>query len=169
MTEFVIEPWDEKRHVRDAFTCGEPSLDRFLHQFVKQYDKRRLGKTFVATKSGANDVLAYYTLAAGSLAYAGFPASVAKKLPKHPVPVILLGRLAVDTSVRGEGLGTKLLMDAAWRVCDLAKSLGVYALKVEAIDAGAKTFYERFGFVPLEDNPLHLFLPVATIKASKMA
>ena len=97
MVENRIEPFDKRRHRRSDFQCGVPALDDFLRTFVTQYEKRRLGKTFVAVPSDdALRVIGYYTLAAGAVAFAHLPIEVARKLPRHPVPVILLARLAVD-------------------------------------------------------------------------
>jgi predicted GNAT family N-acyltransferase len=96
------------------------------------------------------------------------PAEAAKRLPTHPVPVILLGRLAVDQKARGQGLGKALLRDALRRSLELSDQLGLFAVEVLAIDAEAKGFYTKYGFVPLADNDLHLFLPIKTIHEGNM-
>lgn len=131
---------------------------------ASQYEKRRLGRTFVALFPGATTVAGYYTLSAGSIAIANLPPEAAKRLPRHPVPVILLGRLAVDQKARGQGLGKALLRDALRRCLDLAEQLGLFAVEVLAIDSEAREFYTKYGFVPLADNDLHLFLPIKTIE-----
>src|SRR5687768_5779260 len=115
MAEFVIETWDAKKHVRDGFSSGQPSLDDFLHKRVNQYAKRNLGKTFVARCDGEWRVLGYYTLASSAIRFESLPANLAKKLPKHPVPTVLLARLAIDRSCQGQGLGKLLLADALKR------------------------------------------------------
>jgi GNAT superfamily N-acetyltransferase len=116
MDEIRIEPFDKAKHQRSSFCCGEPMLDEFIRAYVTQYEKRRLGKTFVAVRAeDVRRVVGYYTLAAGAVAFAHLPQEVAKKLPKHPVPVILLARLAIDRTVQGQGLGEKLLVDALER------------------------------------------------------
>ena len=92
-------------------------------------------------------VLGYYTLASGAIETDSLPATQAKKLPRHAVPVILLARLAVDQSVHGTGVGGLLLRDALTRSLDLSEKLGIHAVVVDALDAGARTFYERFGFI----------------------
>jgi predicted N-acetyltransferase YhbS len=89
---------------------------------------------------------------------------MAKKLPKHPVPVILLARLAVDRSVQGQGLGETLLMDALGRAVELSSSLGVFAVHVLAVDDAAGLFYAKYGFVSLLDDPRHMFLPISVIE-----
>jgi GNAT superfamily N-acetyltransferase len=111
-------------------------------------------------------VLGYYTLASGALSYQNLPESSARRLPRHPVPVILLARLAVDQSVQGKGWGEGLLVDALQRGLDLADKLGIHAVEVDAIDQQAKAFYEKYGFAPLLDNEFHLFLPTATIHSA---
>ena len=156
----------ERGHVRDAYSCGKSPLDEFIHRFVSQYEKRNLGRTYVAVRPGEKRVLGYYTLASGSIPFQNIPEPSARKLPKHPVPVILLARLAVDQSVQGQGWGEGLLIDALQRSLGLAHKLGIHAVEVEAIDPQAKGFYERYGFVPLLDNEFHLFLPIATIQSA---
>ena len=106
----------------------------------------------------------YYTLAAGSVAFANLPEAAAKKLPGHPLPTALLARLAVDQSAQGRGLGAALLMDAFERCLKAAEDLAIHAVEVDAIDYPAKAFYEKYGFVPLLDDPLHLYLTLATIQ-----
>lgn len=163
MAEWVVEPLS-RLHERADFSCGQPALDDFLRSLVSQYEKRRLGKTYVAVRPGETLVLGYYTLASGAVSFDHIPKGAARKLPKHPVPVALLARLAVERGLQGKGLGAALLADALRRVLALAKQLGIHAVEVDAIDAEAKVFYEKFGFVPLLDNDLHLYLPVATIE-----
>jgi GNAT superfamily N-acetyltransferase len=163
MADWQIEPLTGG-HVRDAFACGKPPLDEFIRRLVSQYEKRNRGRTYVAVRPGEAVVRGYYTLASGSVAFQNLPAGPSKKLPKHPVPVVLLARLAVDQSVQGQGLGEALLLDALHRCLDLGDRLGIYAVEVDAIDPQAKSFYEKYGFVPLRDHALHLFLPLATVR-----
>ena len=111
-------------------------------------------------------VLGYYTLASGAIAAESLPAKQAKRLPRHAVPVVLLARLAVDRSVQGKGLGGFLLRDALTRSLDLSEKLGIHAVVVDALDAEAKAFYQRFGFLALTDDEMRLFLPVGTIRSA---
>ena len=90
-------------HDRAGFSCGKPSLDEFLRRLVTQYEKRDLGRTFVAVVPGDTKVCGYYTLASGGIAFQNLPAAAAKKLPRHPVPVVILARLAVDLGAQGKG------------------------------------------------------------------
>jgi GNAT superfamily N-acetyltransferase len=164
MDEFRIERYDRTLHQRDEFRCGKPSLDEFLHKLVGQYEKRKLGTTFVLVRSDSARVLGYYTLASSSLSFEHAPPKLAKKLPRHPIPTVLLARLAVDQTVHGQGHGSDLLLDAFHRIARLSQTLGIHAVEVDALDADAQRFYERFGFVPLLDRERHLVLPLATIE-----
>lgn len=165
MGEWQIEPLD-RGHFRGAFACGKPPLDDFIRRLVGQYQKRNLGRTYVAVQPGEKRVCGYYTLASGAVAFENRPDPSARKLPKHPVPVVLLARLAVDQAVRRQGLGEALLLDALRRCLDLAEKLGIHAVEVDAIDQEARAFHGKYGFVPLLDKELHLFLPVATIRGA---
>lgn len=163
MSEWRIERFS-RSHDRSAFSCGKPPLDDFIRRFVTQYEKRNLGRTFVAVREGESRIGGYYTLASSSVTFEHLPEESARTLPKHPVPVVLIARLAVDASMQGQKLGEKLLIDALSRCLDLAEQLGVHAVEVDAIDDQARSFYLKYGFVSLKDDPRHLFLPVATIR-----
>jgi GNAT superfamily N-acetyltransferase len=162
MDDWQIERLD-RSHQRGEFCCGKAPLDEFLRTLVGQYEKRKLGRTYVAIRPGDQRVYGYYTLAAGSISFQNLPSKIAKKLPKHPIPVALLGRLAVDQAAQGHGLGAELLMDALRRCLELSEKLGIFAVEVLAIDPEAKRFYVKYGFVPLLDNDLHLYLPMKTM------
>jgi GNAT superfamily N-acetyltransferase len=152
--------------VREGFDCGKPSLNAFLQALVGQYERRDLGRTYVAVEEGDPRVRGYYTPASGAIDVGSLPAKLARRLPRHPLPVVLLARLAVDQTVQGRGLGGVLLRDALTRSLDLSEDLGIHAVVVDALDADALAFYERFGFSALTDDPMRLFLPVSTIRAA---
>ena len=156
----------ERFHLRDSFESGVPSLDNFLRSLVSQYEKRNLGRTYVAFRDEDPRVLGYYTIASGAVAFEDLPAEGTKKLPRHPVPVVLIARLAVDLSVQGQRLGEKLLIDSLARSVDLSTKLGIHAVVVDAVDQKAKAFYEKYLFKALLDSELHLYLPIATIAAA---
>ena len=103
-------------------------------------------------------------LAAGAISFEHLPNDAARKLPKHPVPVVLLARLAVDLSSQGAKIGEGLLLDALQRALNLAAGVGVHAVAVDALDDAAAKFYRKYGFTPLLDNPLSLYLPISTIE-----
>lgn len=163
MSEWRIERVS-RSHDRSEFSCGKTPLDDFIRRFVTQYEKRDLGRTFVAVGEGQTRIGGYYTLASSSVIFEHLPEAAARTLPKHPVPVVLIARLAIDAPMQGQKLGEKLLIDALSRCLDLAEQLGVHAVEVDAIDDQARSFYLKYGFVSLRDDPRHLFLPVATIR-----
>jgi GNAT superfamily N-acetyltransferase len=153
-------------HERGEFCCGKAPLDEFLRSLVSQYEKRNLGRTYVAVAEGERRVYGYYTLASSAVAFAQVPPKIARKLPRHPVPVALLARLAVDRAAQGQGLGVELLMDALRRCRELAAVLGIFAVEVLAIDDEARRFYEKYGFTPLLDDERHLYLTVKTLEST---
>jgi len=155
---YVIEAL-EKRHDRSSFKCGESALDNFIRSYARQNDDRGLGRTYVAVVKGDAIVRGFYTISSGSVTFETVP----EKLPRYPVPVVHLGRLAVDESVRGHGLGAHLLVDALRRAAEVAGQLGIFAVEVHAKTQTARDFYVKFGFSPLLDDELHLYLPVRTI------
>lgn len=166
MTSWRITPLAAE-HDRTAFVCGRPTLDRFLKESARQNQDKGISRTFVAVGDGSARVFGYYTLTAGQVDRDALPPKVAKKLPKHPVPVIVLGRLAVDGTVQKAGLGRQLLWDALNRSAAAAESIGVFAVVVDALDDAAAGFYRPFGFVPFPDVPLKLFLPIATVGGAR--
>jgi len=164
MADWQIEPLDDN-HERGGFSCGKAPLDVFLRTQAGQYTRKGVGRTFVAVRPGNRAVIGYYTLAASAIEFAQLPTSIGKRLPKHPVPAVLLGRLAVDQSARGQGLGSALLVNALKRVLELADQLGVFAVHVHAIDEEARGFYAHFGFQSLPEQERHMLLPLTTIRS----
>jgi len=167
-TPSVVADWRierlERSHDRQTFARGRPLLDEFIVRLVSQYEKRNLGRTYVACRPGERQVIGYYTLASGAIAFQNLPEASARKLPKHPVPVVLLARLAVDRSAQGQGLGEGLLLDALGRCLGLADKIGIHAVEVDAIDQPAQAFYEKYGFTALPDSLLRLDLPLSTVR-----
>ena len=109
-------------------------------------------------------VRGYYAVSSHAVRYEALPEDQAKGLPHLDVPVMLVGRLAVDQSEQGKGLGSLLLIDALRRARHLADHVGVRAVEVDAIDDAARRFYVRHGFIALQDDPRHLFLPIAVVR-----
>jgi predicted N-acetyltransferase YhbS len=151
-------------HDLSTFDCGVPALNDYLTKFALQNLRSQSARTYVATRGAS--VVGYYTLAAGSVRREETPTRVAKGLAAHPVPVILLARLAVDHREKGKGLGAGLLKDALLRAVQAADIVGCRAVMVHAKDDGAKAFYQRFEFEPSPADPLRLFLLMKDIKAS---
>src|SRR5262249_55445500 len=115
-------------------------------------------------KTGAARVFGFYTLAASALPFEHLPKSASKRLPKHPVPMILLGRLAVDQTTKGQGLGKLLLMNAFANVMEIADKDGGVAVHAHAVDEEAKGFYTHFGFESLPNDALQMFYMLDTIR-----
>ncbi|MDN7695887.1 GNAT family N-acetyltransferase [Burkholderia cenocepacia] len=151
----------EAAHDRSRFACGTPALDRYLREVVTQDVRRRVAACFVMLDG--NVVAGYYTLSAASVALTDLPHAIARKLPRYPaIPVVRMGRLAVDQAYRGRRLGAALLVNALQRA---AKSeIAAVALTVDAKDETAAAFYRHFGFASLTSDPLALFMPLATVK-----
>jgi GNAT superfamily N-acetyltransferase len=161
-------PWSLERlathHDRTAFDCGHPSLNDWLKLRSSQFEKKDLARTYVAVREGGTVVFGYYALSSHRVRYEILPAKQAKGLPRIDVPVILLGRLAVDKTAQGRGLGSLLLADALRRAQHIAEQIGIRAVEVDAIDDAARNFYLRFGFVSLLDDPSHLYLSMKVIR-----
>ncbi len=150
-------------HAREEFSCGVESLDVFLKQQASQNAKKDFSKTFVAMSETASPtVVGYYTIAMSSLEFSNLPKE--KHLPRYPIPVAHLGRLAVDVRYRGRRIGEFLLFHALLRVQVLSEEIGVFAVEVKALDAAASQFYIKYGFVPLSDDPLHLYMTLKSIR-----
>jgi GNAT superfamily N-acetyltransferase len=160
---YIVEPLGTQ-HNRDAFDCEENSLNEFLKKYARQNDEKGLGRTFVAVKPGDPAIIGYYTIASGAVSFDTVP----EKLPRYPIPVAHLGRLAVDKQARGQGMGAFLLIDALRRIAQVADQMGIYAVEVYALNESAKQFYLKYGFTPLEDDPLHLYLPMKKIRKLKL-
>ena len=160
MTEpFTIEPL-AANHNREAFDCGEESLNDFLKRFARQNNEKGLGRSFVAVKSGESKIYGYYTISSGALSFDQIP----EKLPRYPIPIVHLGRLAVDETAQGQRLGKALLADALTRAVSVADQLGIYAVEVYALNETAREFYLKFGFTELLDDRRHLYLTIKKIR-----
>lgn len=144
-------------HQVAAFDCGAPALNEFLVRHALTNHQSGSAKTFVAT-SDRHVVVGYYSLAASQVLFADAPPRLLKGVARHPIPVVLLARLAVDHTWQGKGLGPGLLKDAILRVLSAAEGIGVRALLVHAKDDKAKAFYLHYNFEPLPGYPLHLVL-----------
>jgi GNAT superfamily N-acetyltransferase len=161
--------WEEsalsRDHDRNAFTCGDESLDSYLKRYARQNHESGGAKCFVATpRETPTRILGFYTLSPACLEYARVPAVVTKGLGRYDVPVYRLGRLAVDRSVQGRGLGGSLLLRAAERCIAVAEETGGVALLIDAKNDEAAHWYEGYDALRLLDAPLSLVLPFATAR-----
>lgn len=158
--DLVIEPLNNV-HDRTGFHCGETSLDEYLHKRARQDVKRRISRVFVAIQpEHSATILGYYTLSTLSIELHQLPQDFARKLPRHPIPAALLGRLAISQAAQRQGMGRMLLIDALKRTLAVSDEIAIHAMVVDAIDEGARHFYEAFGFTPLGSESRRLFLPL---------
>jgi GNAT superfamily N-acetyltransferase len=162
--QFAVEPL-RKDHERASVRCGSAALDEYLIKHARQNADAGIARTFVAVAPPSLRVVGYYALAASSLRFATVPAELKKRLPRYPIPTILLARLATDVTVRGVGLGGALLVDAGQRAARVAEQAGVRFLEVAAIDDGAVAFYRKHGALPLLDDEHHLVFDLRLFEA----
>lgn len=156
-----------RRHDRNAFDCGTPELNAFLQQHARQNHERGGAKTFVATPVDRDGhLLGFYSVSPASIDYARTPVLMKKGLARYDVPVFRLGRLAVDLSVQGRGLGGQLLLSAGRRCLIAASQVGGVAMLIDAKSERAASWYASYGAVPLLDAPRSLLLPLSTIAAA---
>lgn len=149
-------------HKLESFDSGEPELDIWLRRRALSNERERASRTFVVCLGEV--VVGYYCLAAGSVAHADVPGGIRRNMPQS-IPVIVLGRLAVDGSWKGKGVGAGLLKDATLRAIRISQELGARALLVHAISEAAREFYLRFGFVESPMNRMTLMLNLSRLPA----
>ncbi len=152
------------RHDRSSFDCGSLELDRFLREYARQNEKKGLTRTYVAVREGESEVEGFFTVRAGHVEFGDLPPEDRKALPKYPIPVFHLARLAVARSAQGQSLGEKLLVRALTLAIEVSSEVGLYAVEVMAKDDRARAFYEKYGFQSLPDDQFHLYLPLKTLR-----
>jgi predicted GNAT family N-acyltransferase len=159
----VIEPLNSS-HNRPGFHCGVDSLDGYIRRQAKQDVKRHVSRVFVATElTEPNVIIGYYSLSSLAVELSHLPDSMIRKLPKHPMPAALIGRLAVSKKAQGYGVGKMLLANAIKRTLSVRNEIVIYAMVVDAIDSEAENFYKQFGFMLLDAKTRRLFLPLDSI------
>lgn len=166
----IVELLDAS-HDREGFDCGSEPLNRFLRQLARQHNERGVARTFVMVEAQAQapkEILGFFSLSALEIKGADLPPALAKKLPRE-IPAARLGRLAVASKMQGQKIGTALMFAALRKVAQTADIIGIAALLVDAKDTHAARFYERFGFVPLPQQPLTLFLPTHSLRQAVAA
>lgn len=144
------------------FSCGRVELDEYLKRFAKGNHKKGIGKTFVLKEY--HSVVGYYTISMGSIEFSNVPDEKKNGLPKYPIPIARIGRLAVNEKSQGNGIGKFLLIDALHKIYDASQVVAAYAIIVDAKDNNAKEFYKYFGFMDCLHQDLTLFLPMETIR-----
>ncbi len=149
-------------HRVNDFACGEPSLDEWLKRRALNNQQSGASRTFVVVDEGER-VFGYYALAAGAVAHQLATGAVRRNMP-DPIPVLVLGRLAVDRRAQGIQLGAGMLQDAVNRAITVSQNTGVRALLVQALNEQARGFYQHYGFVPSPHNPMTLMLCLNTLK-----
>ena len=164
--------------VNDRFGAEERGKHGDLYNVEYEFEKGNTGnlnhkwsfwqgiaKTFVAIDDSSSSlkVDGFYTVSASTIEFESLTDSDRKGLPAYPIPAILIGKLAVDSSAKGQGLGTELLVDALFRAVKASLEVAVFAVRVDAIDSTARDFYLKYEFIPFHDRPLSLFLPIKTI------
>jgi GNAT superfamily N-acetyltransferase len=150
-------------HVRGSFDCGDSALNDFLQRQSSQLARKGYGKTYVALEADGITVIGFVTLSVGQVETTHLPS--AAKLPRYPAPVLRIGRLAVDRTAQGQGIGQQLMAFALQLSLEFSHKVGLYAVIVDAKHDQAKAFYTKLGFRATLDDPLCLYLPIATLKA----
>jgi GNAT superfamily N-acetyltransferase len=151
-------------HGVDAFDCGQPALNRFLQKHAWQSQQAGASQTYLALEG--DTVAGFHSLVVGQIEYADAAERLTKGLARHPVPVVILARLAIASDRQGQGLGAGLLKDAMLRTLAAADIAGIRAFIVHAKDDVARRFYERFDFQPSPADPNHLFLLIKDIRSA---
>jgi len=154
----------QRTHAVEQFTCGQPELDRFLIRHALRAQQANSSQTYVGLS--CNIVIGFYSLVASEVRHADAPERVVKGMPRHPIPILVLARLAVHIEWQGRGIGAGLLLDALGRTLQVADMVGVRALVVHARDDSAARFYRHFGFAPSPTDSRHLFMLIKDIRAA---
>jgi GNAT superfamily N-acetyltransferase len=154
----------QRAHAVESFDCGQEALNRFLIRYALQNQRAGASQTYVAISG--DEVIGFYTLVVGQVDYADAPERLTKGLARHPVPIMLLARLATALSWQGKGIGAGLLKDAMLRTLQAADIAGIRAFAVHAKDENARAFYERFDLVASPTDPFHLFILLKDVRAA---
>ncbi len=151
-------------HRIDAFDCGQPDLNAWLVKHALQAQRANSSQTYVGMNQ--DELVGYYSLAVGHVEHVDAPSRLIKGQARHPVPIMLLARLAVDVRFQKQGAGTSLFADAVRRTLQAAEIAGIRALAVHAKDDGVKQFYSRLDFMESPTNPLHLTVLLSDLRSA---
>jgi GNAT superfamily N-acetyltransferase len=149
-------------HPIEGFDCGREELNRYLLRFAWANQQAGAAQTYIGLVGDA--VVGYYTLAVGQVTREEAPERLTKGLARHPVPIMLLARLAVSSTAQKQGIGKGLLRDAMQRTLQAADIAGIRAFAVHAKDDEARRFYEKFDFIPSPADPMHLFVLIKDVR-----
>ncbi|MHA6347510.1 GNAT family N-acetyltransferase [Roseivivax sp. CAU 1761] len=171
-TKSTIEPFDAKSQDRAAFSCGVPQIDNYLKLTAKKGSKTDVVRIWVVLDDDRR-TLGFYGINMHAVVAEDMPDELAKKAPRHGVlPAAFISMVGVDQTMQGKGLGSALLADALSRIGRVSEEIWTYAVLLDVFDCGnpeivarRKTYYESFGFIPLPDQPLRLFMPIQTVRA----
>lgn len=161
MGELRIEKL-RRDHAVAAFDCGREELKRYLKRFALTNQQAGAAQTYVGLAD--DEIIGYYALAVGEVAYEDAPDRLKKGLSRHPVPVMLLARIAIASTWQGRGVGSGLLKDAMSRTLQAADIAGIRAFAVHAKDDAVRAFYEHFGFIASPSDALHLFVLLKDVR-----
>lgn len=162
ITLIIVKSIDEvKSETYINFSCGDQDLDQYLRMFARQNSQKGIGKTFVAIHQDC--VVGFYTISMSSLEFSDLLEIHNKGIPKYPIPVAKIGRLAVDSRFQGKKIGSALLLDALKKINEASNTVAAYAVLVDSKNERAKKFYESFGFVSYKKE-LSLYIPMKTVR-----
>jgi len=171
VSRYRIEPL-QASHSLETFDCGDDALNRFLIRFALANQRARASRTYVVLAADAADaadaVVGFHTLVVGEVYPEQAPERIGKGLARHPIPLMVLARLAVAVDHQAQGLGAALLKDAIGRTLAAAEIAGIRALAVHAKTERARGFYEYFGFRPSPSDPLHLFVLLKDLQSMSL-
>ena len=153
-----------REHGRAGFDCGVPELNAYLKSTARQHSDKGISRTFVLTDQDSVAIMGFFSLTLCEVRVDKLPAGYAKKYPHHGLPAVRLARLAVSRKHQGKKYGELLLVEAIQRTLLIADQAGVIGLFVDAKNDSARSFYERYGFGALPQEPLHLFLPIESLR-----
>ena len=168
---YTIEPFDAKSQDRTAFSCGVPQIDNYLRLTAKKGSKADVVRIWVMLDHDRNTV-GFYGINMHSVVAEDMPKALAKKAPRHGVlPAAFISMIGVDQTMQGKGLGSALLADALSRIGRVSDDIGTWSVLLDVFDCGTpetvarrKAYYESFGFTPLPNQPLRLFMPIQTVR-----
>jgi len=168
---FTIQPFDPKTHDRAAFSCGVPQIDNYLKLTAKKGSKADVVRIWVVIDT-ENHIAGFYGINMHAIDVKEMPAAYKKKAMKHGLlPAAFIAMIGVDEKHQGNGLGSALVADALERIARASDEIGTCVIMLDVLDDGngdavtcRKTYYESFGFIPLPDQPLRLFMPIETAR-----